>query len=60
MKSLFQLTARLGAAEKLEKNQILAIKGGDDKRPPRPGGDPVNPPPQPNGMAWGFFGNKPD
>jgi hypothetical protein len=28
----------------------IAIKGGDDKRPPRPGGGPGQPPFPPNGV----------
>ncbi len=44
MKSFNQLSGLLSSTEKLSDKKFWAIKGGDDKRPPRPV-DPKNPPP---------------
>jgi hypothetical protein len=49
MKSLATFTSELEKKQVLPINQIAKIKGGDDKRPPRPIGGGTNPPPMPNG-----------
>jgi hypothetical protein len=61
MKSIGKFIQSLKSSEMLKNAQIKAVKGGDDKRPPRPGGGPgggtIPPNPLPNSNVPVDFDN---